>query len=151
MYGFCPTHKWQSPTQSTAEPCPTCVAIAQRQVPRIVRDIEEQIVPDVKNVAGVIGSMFFGDFWEKAGFSDKPLESGTMLPSYQPVAIAPPTVIDVPPSTGCFTCGGTRKVGQPGHQVQCPVCGDCATCGGTGLVGAKGHEVGCPICTAAKK
>lgn len=158
---FCQKHNWGSYAEN--EPCPFC---AGEKVPAIVRDFDEQVVPDLKNVFSLAKDLFTGDLLERHGFVDPKVQppQPPVLPSYQPTfqvpapmytpqAPTPPTVeseriIDVPVDSACATCGGSRKVGMPGYQVTCPLCGTCKTCDGRGMVGMKGHEVACPMCSA---
>lgn len=49
--------------------------------------------------------------------------------------------------TICATCQGRKKLGNEGHEINCPICANCKTCGGKGKLGAENHEINCPVCS----
>ena len=177
MPSTCTLHNWA--VYDDGQLCPYCaqqkVPRVIRDAERLMKDDVKSVAGAIGQLFFGDGLKHFGVNVPPAESTVQP--GVTNVPRYPPVeapdypgpvhpwhshAETPPTVTDrapSPPSSKrvidthvagtCATCGGMRRLGEPGHQVDCPACAGekvCLTCRGRGTLGLAGHEVECPAC-----
>ena len=81
-----------------------------------------------------------------AGPLSRALGRATGTPQHTMPSPPPPS----PSEHGCYVCSDTLQAVMNGKTVPCPSCvveqPKCKTCGGSGKVGNPGHQARCPVC-----
>ncbi|HYX22043.1 MAG TPA: hypothetical protein VFA98_14470 [Thermoanaerobaculia bacterium] len=104
-----------------------------KKVPRVIQDASDAVARDIKPALKLMGRIFFNTWLGDQSFVvDAAKEVGKRRkPAPRQSAPEPernvnhgPEIIDaeIIEEKTCFTCGGTGKLGRPGHEVRCPKC-----------------------------
>jgi hypothetical protein len=117
----------------------------ETKVPRAVRDVGEAVARDIKPALRLMGRIFFNtwlgdqsfvydvakDVVQKsqrarnatvAGGGEGTGERARASAASSPASDGGRVIIDAEIIEECATCGGTKKVGRPGHEIACPSC-----------------------------
>lgn len=106
-----------------------------RKVPRVVQDASDAVARDIKPALRLMGRIFFNTWLGDQSFvvdaakevakkrRPAPREAAPRQESSQRVHHGPEIIeAEIIEEKSCFTCGGTGKLGRPGHEVRCPKC-----------------------------
>lgn len=108
----------------------------KEKVPRVIQDASDAVARDIKPALRLMGRIFFNtwlgdqsfvvDAAREAAKKRKPVprEAASRQESQQRDVHHGPEIIEaeIIEEKSCFTCGGTGKLGRPGHEVRCPKC-----------------------------
>lgn len=108
----------------------------KEKVPRVIQDASDAVARDIKPALRLMGRIFFNTWLGDQSFvvdaarevakKRKPAGREAAPPrqeSQQGVHHGPEIIeAEIIEEKSCFTCGGTGKLGRPGHEVRCPKC-----------------------------
>src|SRR5260370_14500745 len=85
---YCAHQIWTE--EGYASNCDACRVLLAK-VPRVVQEVEREMVPQMREVGTLISDVFFGDFWSRNGFTPSgTTQRGTTKPQppmpYRPSA-----------------------------------------------------------------
>jgi hypothetical protein len=108
------------------------------KVPRVIQEAGKAVERDIKPALRLMGRIFFNTWLGDQSYVHVPPGAAppparrAPRPKASPPSTAAgvhttdpgprPMVIDAELIEDCLTCGGSKKVGRPGHQVPCPSC-----------------------------
>lgn len=106
------------------------------KVPRVIHDASEAVARDIKPALRLMGRIFFNTWLGDQSFvvdaakevakrrKPAPRESAARQEAPRESVRHGPEIIEaeIIEEKTCFTCGGTGKLGRPGHEVRCPKC-----------------------------
>jgi hypothetical protein len=104
------------------------------RVPRVVEEASKAVARDIKPALRLMGRIFVNSWLGDQSFvldvvkEAQKRDQGRDRARPAPVHAAPDpkeVIIDaeiVSEDKNCPTCGGSRRVGRPGHEVTCPSC-----------------------------
>lgn len=106
------------------------------KVPQVLKDLSEATKRDIGPAVQLMSRIFVGTLLGGEQSFVREIVSATAKAAATPAprkaraqartaAAMPPGAIVIDAEIveeECLTCGGTRKVGRPGHEVWCPAC-----------------------------
>lgn len=112
---------------------------AGTKVPRIIQNAGEAVARDIKPALRLMGRIFFNTWLGDQSFivdvaKDAAKQKRTAPrreqaaaprrePHRQPASGGPEIIeAEIIEDKSCATCGGSGKLGRPGHEVSCPKC-----------------------------